>query len=158
MNKVQELRIDSTLWATPERLVNLLDFEPEKLSIETESNANNGMKSHNARYENGGFYLTINNLRGYFNFSNDLGTLTMLFSDINQQNKYYQEWKDIFEIINGGHGELKLHEKIRLYYNNDLPIKHVFKIHSITVVIESLIEKNNKFYLELSINHCLYKL
>ena len=65
-------------------------------------------------------------------------------------------WKDIFKIINGGHGELKLNEKIRLYY--DLPIKQVFKIHSITVVNKPLIEKNNKFYLELSINHCLYKL
>ena len=44
MNKVKELRIDSTSWATPARLVNLLDFEPEKISIETESNANNNMK------------------------------------------------------------------------------------------------------------------
>ena len=66
MNKVKELRIDSTLWATPARLVNLLDFKPEKLSIETESNANNDMKVHNVRYENGGFHLTIDNLRGYF--------------------------------------------------------------------------------------------
>ena len=81
MNKVKELRIDSTLWDTPARLVNLLDFKPEKLSIETESNANNDMKVHNVRYENGGFYLTINNLRGYFNFSNNVGTLTMLFND-----------------------------------------------------------------------------
>ena len=157
MNKVKELRIDRTLWATPARLVNLLDFEPEKLSIETENNANNDMKVQNIRYKNGVFYLTIDNFRGYFNFSNNLGTLTMLFDDINQQNKYYQVWKDIFKIINGGHGELKLHEKNRLYYN-DLPIKQVLKIHSITVVIKSLIEKNNKFYLELSINHCLYKL
>ena len=148
MNKVKELRIESTLWATPARLVNLLDFTPEILSIETEGNANNDMKVHNVRYENGGFYLTIDNLRGYFNFNNNLGTLTMLFDYINQQNKYHQVWKDIFKIINGGHGELKLHEKIRLYYN-DLPIKQVFKIHSITVVIKSLIEKNNKFYLEL---------
>ena len=155
MNKVKELRIDSTLWATPARLVNLLDFEPEKISIETENNANNNIKIHNIRYKNGGFYLRINNLRGYFNFN--LDTLTMLFDNINQHNKYYQVWKDIFKIINGGHGELKLHEKIRLYHN-DLPIKQVFKIHSITVVIKSLIEKNNKFYLELSINHCLYKL
>ena len=114
MNKVRELRIDSTLWAAPARLINLLDFKPEKLSIKTESNANNDMKVHNVRYENAGFYLTINNLRGYFNFSNNLGTLTMLFDDINQQNKYYQVWKDILKIINGGHGELKLHEKIRL--------------------------------------------
>ena len=157
MNKVKELRIDNTLWATPARLVNLLDFEPEKISIETENNANNNMKVHNIRYKNGGFYLKINNLRGYFNFSNNLGTLTMLFDDINQQNKYYQVWKDIFKIINEGHDELKLHEKIRLYHN-DLPIKQVFKIHSITVVIKSLIEKKNKFYSELSINHCLYKL
>ena len=157
MNKVKELRIDSTLWATPARLVNLLDFEPKKISIETENNTNNNMKIHNIRYKNGGFYLTINNLRGYFNFNNNLDTLTMLFDDINQQNKYYQVWKDIFKIINRGHGELKLHEKNRLY-DDDLPIKQVFKIHSITVVIKSLIEKNNKFYLELSINHCLYKL
>ena len=153
MNKVKELRIDSTLWTTPARLVNLLDFEPEKISIETENNANNNMKVHNIRYKNGGFYLTINNLRGYFNVNNNLGSLTMLFDNINQQNKYYQEWKDIFKIMNGGNGELKLHEKIRLYHN-DLPIKQVFKIHSITVVIKSLIEKNNEF----SINHCLYKL
>ena len=156
MNKVKELRIDNTLWATPAGLVNLLDFEPEKISIEIENNANNNIKIHNIRYKNGGFYLTINNLGGYFNFNNNLGTLTMLFDNINQQNKYYQVWKDIFKVINGGHGELKLHEKIRLYHN-DLPIKQVFKIHSITVVIKSLIEKN-KFYLELSINHCLCKL
>ena len=124
MNKVKELRIDSTLWAIPARLVNLLDFESEKISIETENNANNNMRIHNIRYKNGGLYLTINNLRGYFNFSNNLGTLTMLFDDVNQQNKYYQVWKNIFKIINRGHGELKLHEKIRLYYN-DLPIKQV---------------------------------
>ena len=151
MNKVRELRIDSTSWATPSKVINLLDFKPEKLSIETESNINNDMKVHNVRYENGGFYLTVDNLRGSFNFSN-LGTLTMLFNDINQQNKYHHVWKDIFKIINGGHGELKLHEKIRLYYS-DLHIKQVFKILSITMVIKSLIEKNNKFYLELSINH-----
>ena len=90
MNKVRELKIDSTLWTTPAKIVNLLDFKPEKLSIETESNANNNIKVHNVKYENGGFYLTINNLRGYFNFSNNLGTLTMLFNDINQQNKYYK--------------------------------------------------------------------
>ena len=148
MNKVKELRNDSTLWTTPANLVNLIDFEPKKRSIETENNTNNKIKVHNIRYENRGFYLTINNLRGYFNFNNNRGILSMLFDDINKQNEYYQVWKDIFKIINRGQGELKLHEKIGLY-DSDLPIKQVFKIHSITVVIKSLIEKNNKFYLEL---------
>ena len=157
MNIIKELRIDSTLWATPSKLVNLFDFKPEKLSIETKSNANNDIKVHHVKYENGGFFLTMDNLRGYFNFSNNLGILNMLFPDNDQQHKYHQVWKEIFKIINGGQGELKLHEKIRLF-DNDLPIEHVFKIPSITIVIKLLFEKNNKFYLEISLNHCLYEI
>ena len=157
MNKVRALRIDSTLWATPAKIVNLLDFKPEKIGIETESNTNDDMKVHNVRYKNGGFYLTIDNIRGYFNFSNNLGTLTMIFANDEQQNKYHQVWKEIFKIINRENGELKLQEKIRLFYN-DLPVEHMFKIPSITIVTKSSIKKNNKFYLELSINHCFYEI
>ena len=157
MDKVKQIKINSTLWTTTSRLVNLLDFKPEKLSIETKSNTNNDIKVHHVKYENDGFYLTIDNIRGYFNFSNNNRILNMLFADDEQQNKYHQIWKEILKIINGGHGELKLHEKIRLF-DVDLPIEHVFKIPSITIVIKSLIEKNNNFYLELSLNHCLYEI
>ena len=80
------MKIDSTLWATPSKLVNLLDFKPEKLSIEIKSNANNDIKVHQVRYENSGFYLTIDNLRGYFNFSDNLGALSMIFANNDQQN------------------------------------------------------------------------
>ena len=140
LKELKDLKIDSTLWTTLSKIVNLLDFNPDKLSIETKSNVNNNIKVHNVRYENDGFYLTIDNIRGYFNFSNNLGTLAMLFADIDQQDKYHQVWKEILKVINGGHGELKLHEKIRLF-DNDFPIEHVFKIPSITIVIRSLIEK-----------------
>ena len=68
MNKVKELRIDSTLWATPAKLVNLLDFKPETLSIKTENYESSTIITHQVRYENGGFYLTINNIKGYFSF------------------------------------------------------------------------------------------
>ena len=156
MGGVKEIKIDSTLWTTPARLVNLIDFKPEKISIEVKTNAINNMKVHNIKYENGGFYLTINNLRGYFNFNNHHSILIMLFDDINKQNKYYQVWKDIFGVINREQGELKLREKFVLH-DGDFPIKQVFKLHSITIVIKSLIENNNKFYLELPLNRCLYK-
>ena len=46
MNKVRELKIDSTLWATPAKIINLLDFKPEKLSVETKINTNNDIKVH----------------------------------------------------------------------------------------------------------------
>ena len=61
---VRELKIDSTLWATPAKIINLLDFKPEKLSIETENNkAESSIKVHQVKYENGGFYLTIDNMK-----------------------------------------------------------------------------------------------
>ena len=49
-----------------------------------------------------------------------------------------------------------LHEKIRLIDSN-FPIEKIFKIHSITIVIKSFIEKDNKFYLELALNRYLFE-
>ena len=145
MNKVTKLRIDSTLWAAPAKLVNLIDFEPKKISIETE-NDESSIKEHQVRYENDGFYLVIENIKGYFSFSNNTVLLDMIFSNDDQKNKYHQVWKEIFKIVDNGNGELKLHEKIVLSDSN-IPTDEIIKIPTIIIVIKSLLEKNNKFYL-----------
>ena len=156
MNKTKELKIDNTLWVTPSKLVNLLDFNPDKISIKTENHAND-IKVHYVRYESGGFYLAIDNLDRYFDFSYNLGHLNLLFDDDNKQNKYCQVWKEILKTINGGHGEIIKCKEIRLF-DNELPIGDMFKINSITIVIKSLIEKNNIFYPEIALNHCSYEI
>ena len=160
MNEVKELKIDSTLWAKPAKIINLLDFKPEKLSIKTEDDKLSTIITHQVRYENGGFYLTIDNVKGYFGFIDNSATnvvLNMIFSNDDQKNKYHQVWKEIFKIVDNGNGELKLHEKIVLS-DSDIPTDEIIKIPSVTIVINSLLEKDNKFYLELSLNHCFYKL
>ena len=85
----------------------------------------------------------------------------MIFSNDDQKNKYHQVWKDIFKIVrsavNDGNGELKIHEKIGLF-NSDILTDKIIKIPSLTIVIKSLIEKDNKFYLEHSLNRCLYEI
>ena len=78
MNKVKELKIDSTLWAKPAKLVNLLDFKPEKLSIKTENDKLITIITHQVRYENGSFYLTIDNIKGYFGFIDNNATNVVL--------------------------------------------------------------------------------
>ena len=155
-SNVKELKIDSTLWATPAKIINLLDFKPEKLSIKTE-NDESSIKVHQVRYENGGFYLIIENIKGHFNFSNDTVLLDMIFSNDDQKNKYHQVWKEIFKIVDNGNGELNLHEKIVLS-DSDILTDEIIKIPTIIIVIKSLLEKNNKFYLELSLNDLSYKL
>ena len=82
----------------------------------------------------------------------------MLFDDDdNKRNKYDEVWKKILKTINGGRGKITKFEEIRLF-NNELPIGYVFKINSITVIIASLIEKNNIFYPEIALNHCSYEI
>ena len=156
MNTVKELKIDSTLWAKPAKLVNLLDFEPEKLSIKKENDKLGTIITHQVRYENGGFYLTIDNTKVYFSLINNNVVLNMIFSNDDQKNKYYQVWKEIFEIVNNGNGELKIHEKI-VSSNSDIPTDEIIKVPSVTIVIMSLLEKDNKFYLELALNHLSYQ-
>ena len=81
----------------------------------------------------------------------------MIFSNDDQKNKYHQVWKEIFKIVNNGNGELKIHEKI-VSSDSDIPTDKIIKISSVTIVIMSLLEKDDKFYLELALNHCLYEI
>ena len=145
MNKVRELKFDSTLWATPAKLI-----------IKTENDESSMIITHQVRYENGGFYLTIDNIKGYFSLNKTV-LLNMIFSNDDQKNKYHQVWKEIFKIVDNGNGELNLHEKIVLS-DSDIPTDEIIKTPSITIVIKSLIGENNKFYLELALNHLSYKL
>ena len=164
-DRIKELKIDNTLWAKPEKLVSLLDFKPEKLTIDKELNSIHNTPDasskdlidiYQVRYENGGFYLTIDNIKGYFKPDDNInGILDMILTD-DQKHKYHQVWKEVFKLVNDGNAELMLHEKIRLFDVN-LPVEKIFKIPSITIVIRTLIEKDNKFYLELALNHFLFE-
>ena len=147
--RIKELKIDSTLWADPKRIINLLNFDPKKLSIYTELNSINNtpdassknlIEVYEVRYDDGGLYLVIDDLKGYFNIDDNVGSILNLILTDDQKNKYHQVWKEIFKNVNDGNGELMVHEKIRLIDGN-FPIEKVSKIHSITIVILLLLSR-----------------
>ena len=96
INKVRELEIDNSLWTTPAKLINLLDFNPKKLTIDKvlnsihntpDASSKDLTDTHQVRYENGGFYLTIDNTKGYFKLDDNInGILDMILTD-DQKNK-----------------------------------------------------------------------
>ena len=163
--RIKELKIDSTLWTDPKRIINLHDFDPKKLRFYTELNTISNtpdasskdlIEVYEVRYGNDGFYLVIDDIKGYFNIDDNVGSILNLILTDDQKNKYHQVWKEIFKKVNDENGELMLYEKIKLIDSN-FPIEKIFKIHSITIFIKSLIEKDNKFYLELALNRCLFE-
>ena len=58
-------------------------------------------------------------------------------------------WKEDFKLVKDENGELKLHILFVTYLYFKIPL---------TIVFMSLIEKDNKFYLELGLNDCLYEI
>ena len=53
-------------------MVNILDFNPEKLSIEKVCAINDELEHiYYVKYNNYYFYLVINNLKGYFKYSKE---------------------------------------------------------------------------------------
>ena len=111
---IKELKIDSTLWADPKRIINLLDFDPKKLGIYTELNSISNtphasskdlIEVYEARYDDGGFYLVIDDIKGCFNINGNVGSILNLILTDDQKNKYHQVWKEIFKKVNDGNGE-----------------------------------------------------
>ena len=90
--RIKELKIDSTLWNTPVRIINLLDFDPKKLGIYTElisiSNTPNTsskdlIQVYEVRYDDGGFYLVIDDIKGYLNVDDNVGSiLNMILTEL----------------------------------------------------------------------------
>ena len=111
---------------------------------------------YEVRYDDGGFYLAVDDIKGYFNTDDNVGSILSIILTGDQKNKYHKVWKEIFKKANDGNGELILHKKIRLIDSN-FPLEKIFKIHSITTVIKPLIKKDNKFYLGLALNRCLFE-
>ena len=132
---IKELKIVSTLWTDPKRIINLLDFDPKKLGIYTELNSISNtpdtsskdlIEVYEERYDDGGFYLVIDVIKGYFNVDDNVGSILNMILTDDQKNKYHQVWKEIFKNVNDGNGELMLHEKIRLIDSN-VPIEKYLK-------------------------------
>ena len=131
----KELKIDSTIWTNPERIINLLDFDPKKIGIYTELNSISNtpdasskdlIEVYEVRYDDGGFYLVIDDIKGYFNVDDNIGSILNMILTDDQKNKYHQVWKEIFKNVNDGNGVLILHEKIRLI-DSDFPVKKYLK-------------------------------
>ena len=104
VERIKELKIDSTLLTTPARIINLLDFDPKKLGIYTELNSISNtpdasskdlIEVYEVRYDDGGFYLVIDDIKGYFNVDDNVGSILNLILTDDQKNKYHQVWKEM---------------------------------------------------------------
>ena len=84
----KKLSIDSILWAKPTEIILLDDIDLNKLSINGKYISKYDLIDYTVRYDGGGFWLTINDLEGYFDFNNNIGFLELIFKNESQESLY----------------------------------------------------------------------
>ena len=106
--RIKELKFDSTLWTDSKRIINLLDFNPKKLSIYTELNSISNtpdasskdlIEVYDVRYDDGGFDLVTDDIKGYFNVDDNVGSILNMTLTDDQKNKYHQVWKEFLKML-----------------------------------------------------------
>ena len=97
------IKIKDPLFTYYSQLVNILDFNPKRLSIEKVCAINNKLERiYYVKYDKDPFYLVIDNLKRSFKYSKekDGKELEFIIEDQRQIKIYNQIWDKIKELIN----------------------------------------------------------
>ena len=86
ISEIKKLSIDSTLWAKLTEIVFLDDIDLNNLSTKGKYISNYDLIDYTIKYVGGGFWLTINDIVGYFDFNNNIGFLEIIFENESQEN------------------------------------------------------------------------
>ena len=141
------LDIINNLYANHDKIINILDFNSEKLSVIR----NNNNKTH-VYYDHNPYFLAIDYLKGYFEEhdngkNNVLGKtkiikyLTIIFTSEYQKFMYKEIFKKINQDIN------RNYVKIKFESNNNVPLNILVNIHNLVLVAR---------YQRVYINTCWY--
>ena len=140
-------------------LVDIFYFNPKNLNIQIEGTDEIGIYYIN--YDNNPFYLVIDDLKGYLEENYDNMYLTMIFTSKSQKMMYTKIWEEIKQVINKvADNKLSNYNKdysvIRFDSDEVLPLNSMIIIRSLTIIIRSVLNKDNNFYPQIYLNCCSY--
>ena len=148
---------DPTYYA---RSVNILDFNPEKLSVEKVHPINDELKRiYYVKHNNNPFYVVIDNLKGYFKYSKekDRKELEFIIEDQGQA-----KIKELINSIDGVNFRFSDYFRdrgvIRFDTDDTLPLDAMVSVYSLTIVIRSVYRAYyDRFYPQIYLAECIYK-
>ena len=180
------IKIKDPIFTYHARLVNILDFNPEELSIEKVHAINDELERINfVKYDGDPCYLIIDDLKGYFKYPKEKDTteltpepsssernslerrkeLEFIIEDQKQAKIYNQIWNKIKELINSvdgvnfGFSAYFRDQDIIIFDTDDtLPLDDIVNIYSITIIIRSVYRYYyDRFYPQIQLANSIYK-
>ena len=159
------IKIKDSIFIYPAQLINILDFNAKKISIEKVCAINDELERiYYVKYGGDPFYLVIDDLKGCFKYSEEK-KLGLVIEDQKKRKIYNQIWNRIKELINSiDCAGFKFYEYSRDYnvirFDTDdtLPLDTMINIDSMTIVIRSVYRTCfDRFYPQIHLVSCTYK-
>ena len=145
-------------------MVNILDFNPKKLSTEKVCAINDEIERiYYVKYDEDPFYLVIDDLKGYFKYSKEK-ELKFILEDQRKRKIYNQILDKIKELINSiDYINFRFSDYSRdcyvIRFNTDdtLPLDTMVNVYSMTVIIRSVYKTClDRFYPQIYLKNCIY--
>ena len=138
---ITSLNLENKTFTYPTKLINILDFDFKRLSIQKIEDDDETCIYY-INYDKYHFCLIIDNLKGYFKINDDDRYLTIIFTSESQKMMY----EIIFFVV------------FKFGSNDVLPLDSIINIHSLAISIRYVFKDDNKYYLQIYIHSCFYKL
>ena len=158
------IKIKDPLFTYHAKLINILNFNPKKLSIEKVCAINDELERiYYVKYGEYPFYLVLDDLKGYFKYSKEK-ELKLIIEDQSKRKIYNQIWDKMKEPINSIDGVnfrfsdySRDRNVIRFDTDDTLPLDAMVSIYSITIVIRSVYKTClDRFYPQIYLKNCIY--
>ena len=110
-------------------------------------------------------HLIIGEVDGHIEGKN--GSKYLVFDSTNENIKVFKKYTELWDgikneikAINGGkeNNYGKDYMKIKFNSDHDLPLNKPLKFDAMTIIVRSLFEEDNIFYLQVYLDECLYEL
>ena len=155
---ITSLNLENKIFTYPTKLINILDFDFKRLSIKKMEDDDETCIYY-INYEKYHFCLIIDNLKGYFKINDDDKYLTITFTSESQKMMYEIIWEKIKKLINNEISDYSKDYIVFKFDSNDvLPLDSIINIHSLAISIRYVFKDDNKYYLQIYIHSCFYKL
>ena len=109
-------------------------------------------------------YLIFNKVNGYFEEINENKYLTLVPTNESKgkTKKYEELWskiKDLIRLITKNSDDYdEKHMKMKFNSDDKLPLNKTIEIPTMAIVVRAVLHENNKYYPQVSIDECIYKL
>ena len=152
--KMKSLNIKSSgMYYPPVKLVNLIDFNPEKLGINIVQ-GNDELSIYYVTCDNDPFYLVVDDARGFI--ANNNGAKYLTFSLRKDMNCVYDNlWKEIGKLCEVVNDFDKDYNVIMFESGDD--VSDNINISTMTIILKAVFKDGANYFPQVSLSYCTYE-